>query len=80
MNQVYNNLYGTNRNLEETAMIEDDEYQLFNFKDSGMFYYWLATPEENQNKIYYMSDINIKSQTNVRLGIRPVIYLKDGLK
>jgi len=80
LNQVYNNLYRTNRRLDDISMIEDSKYHLFNLKGYSMFYYWLATMKEGETgKMYYMSETGMGDETRARLGIRPVIYLKDGL-
>lgn len=80
LNQIYNHVYQTNRKLNDTSLLNNDEHELFYFRNYKMFYYWLATIEENTNNIYTISDVNIQSEkAKSRLGIRPVIYLKEGL-
>lgn len=77
-NNICNILYKTNRALDDTSDIED-EYKLFNLDTTQPFFYWLATEEENTDRICYISNHGIFYNDNVRMGIRPVIYLENNL-
>lgn len=79
LNQVYNNIYDQNRALNDVTMLED-KYELFDLKSSGVFFYWLATRNTESNGIYYISDEGIDIyDVKIKIGIRPVIYLKNEL-
>lgn len=83
LNQVCNILYETKRDLSDTSVIED-KYELFHLKNSGMFYYWLGTiREETKSGMYFISDEGIDyydyDYNKARFGVRPVIYLKNGM-
>lgn len=76
-NYAYNEIYQTNRKADEIIDpgIKDELF----YRDKS--YYWLATNSmENDKAIYYVSSEEIKESQEFRIGIRPVINLKDDLK
>jgi len=79
MNKAYNNLYGTNINLKNVNTFSDSQ-KLFHFGADEIFYYWIANEKDATDEIYYISDEDgISSSDYYKIGIRPVIYLKNGL-
>jgi len=76
LNNFCNKIYGANREENDTSKLIDS-YELF-YLPNEFTYYWLSTNDVDDNeKIYYVSHNAIESEKDYRLGIRPVITLKD---
>ena len=79
LNNSCNKLYGLNR-AEADVSLPDDKSELFIIKATESAYYWIATPDsDDANKLYYITDKGIKSDVDYRIGVRPVICLKDDI-
>ena len=75
LNIAYNVLYNmTRENNDVSRLLESDD--LFCFQNPEAFY-WLSTSKGNQ--IYYINKNNISLYSDMRMGIRPVIYLNENL-
>lgn len=74
LNYAYNAIYGTNRVANDTTDLAD-KLGLFSIENAD---YWLMTanPEDNK-KIYCVNNGKITSDSDTRMGIRPVISLKE---
>lgn len=80
-NLIHNALYKTNRELNDISPIKDSHKLLQLEKDGNYYYYWLSTAkEDSETEIYCVSDEGIQVDSDVKSGIRPVIYLKNGLE
>lgn len=75
LNSAYNKLYGTNRENDDISPLGEED-NIFNMHNEEIFY-WLSV--ENSNELYYINKNNIKSDYDVRMGIRPVISLKENI-
>ena len=75
LNNAYNALYQTTRESNDVSQLSEDDY-LFNLHNKEIFY-WLSTV--NENKIYSINQNNIRLYSDIRVGIRPVIYLNENL-
>lgn len=78
LNYAYNSVYNTERynNSIENLNTKDD---LLYVEDPASFYWIASKSEEDDSNIYYMSDIGISEEYDMKLGVRPVIILKDDL-
>lgn len=75
-NYDYNEIHKTNRKPNDISKIESI-HELFFLEKS---YYWLATNHaEDDKSIYFVSKQEIKSDNDLRAGVRPVICLKENL-
>ena len=77
LNYAYNNLYHTDRTIDSVSSLKEDD-DLFYIKDLNTSY-WLNTPKDDED-LYYVYDGKIYYDSDAKLGIRPVIELKDNLK
>ena len=75
---AYNKMYKRNLDLSKSNIFEDSN-NLFVLNSEKSYFYWIADAKENTNEIYYISDEGLASESVYRIGIRPVIYLQNGL-
>ena len=76
LNYAYNAFYRANREPDDISPFNDKD-DVFHIRDPGV-YNWLATRNKDSDKsIYYLECSGIKDDYDLRLGIRPVIYLDE---
>lgn len=74
LNHAYNAIYGTNRKSNDTTDLVHKDNLLY-LKNID---YWLMTASsEEENKIYCVNNEKIIIDSDARMGIRPVISLKE---
>lgn len=80
LNCAYNVMYRTNRKENDISALREDD-DLFHIRSPGSYYWLITNAPEDENNLYYMSTKGIRDdyEFGFRLGIRPVVYLKDNL-
>ena len=77
LNYAYNEMQQTNRAPDDISSLSEKN-DLFYFATG---FYWLRTiSKQNDKNIYYVRNGIIEEDYNSRMGIRPVIELKEDLK
>ena len=77
LNAAYSAIKKTSRTANDISSI-DSSVDLF-YNSSPEAYYWVLT-KQAEKRIYYVLEGEFGSFGKMKLGIRPVIELKDGLK
>lgn len=79
LNYAHNSLYGTERESYSVTPLNGND-DLFSVSQMSILY-WIASKQQgNDFDMYFMSQFGILTGSDTRLGIRPVIVLKDNLK
>lgn len=76
-NNAYNEIYNTKREANDISALQHKN-ELFYVGNKA--YYWLATNSiENDKNIYFVAEEEIREDSDLRNGIRPVICLKENI-
>lgn len=77
LNFAYNIINNENRNIYDTSRLTKMD-DLFYLEDVNA-YYWISTNTLNNNSLYYTNCGEILNNSDLRMGIRVVVELKDDL-